>query len=69
MSYKPEFDKMADILSLKIKTFLEESCKTCCNCSNFNKKNDADVCELYNMKPPARVIVKGCNYHDWEIPF
>jgi hypothetical protein len=43
--------------------------QNCTNCFHFNKTADADTCTLFKLKPPARVIVTGCEKHDWEIPF
>lgn len=43
--------------------------QNCLNCLNFNEKSE--ICKLYNAKPPARVIVYGCEKFDdiSEIPF
>lgn len=43
----------------------------CLTCSHFDNAEDADMCKLYNMKPPARVVVYGCpSYEDGcDIPF
>ncbi len=41
----------------------EHNCITCCE---FDK--DRDICKLANAKPPATIIVKGCELWD-DIPF
>lgn len=43
--------------------------KTCLNCDNFNEITEQ--CKLWNSRPPARVIVFGCDSHDDkdQIPF
>lgn len=32
--------------------------RSCLNCDNYNK--EADICNHYNAKPPAHVIVYSC---------
>ncbi len=47
--------------------------KSCVNCAHFDHKKE--VCELTyatspsGRRPPARVIAKGCEHHEKEIPF
>lgn len=43
--------------------------QSCLNCKLFNEKQE--ICSKYNQRPPARVIVFGCNdYEDTsDIPF
>lgn len=41
--------------------------QSCVNCQNFNEP--AEICKLANQRPPARVIVFGCNMWDGGIPF
>lgn len=49
-----------------------DSCKAqgyfrnCTDCFNWNEKNDK--CNKFNVKPPTRVLVKGCEEYE-EIPF
>jgi hypothetical protein len=41
---------------------------TCTNCEDWNR--EAEVCRRFsNSRPPARVIVTGCEYHQFDIPF
>lgn len=37
--------------------------KSCLNCLKFNEK--AEICNLYNQRPPARVIAYSCG-EQWE---
>jgi len=39
----------------------------CLNCDQWEK--DKELCQKWNMKPPAKIIILGCE--DWEvsIPF
>ena len=41
--------------------------QTCINCENWDK--DKELCEKWGVRPPAKVIVNGCD--DWfvDIPF
>jgi hypothetical protein len=43
--------------------------RTCITCQNWN--NDLEECGKFDMKPPASVIVDGCeNYADFDpLPF
>ena len=43
--------------------------QSCINCKNFNEPDE--LCILYKMKPPVRVLVFGCDsYEDvGDIPF
>jgi len=40
--------------------------RTCLNCAYWNEKNE--TCQYYKQKPPAKVIVCGCETHT-DIPF
>lgn len=44
---------------------------TCTNCTHWLPGNGQaqDKCELYNVTPPANVIITGCVNHQDEIPF
>ena len=39
---------------------------TCLNCSYWNKEKE--ICSYYKQRPPAKVIVIGCETHT-DIPF
>lgn len=38
----------------------------CANCEFFNA---AEVCVVFNQKPPANIIARGCEKHCDPIPF
>lgn len=42
--------------------------QTCIMCKNFNEN---EICAKYNVRPPARIIVFGCQLFDdgQDIPF
>jgi len=64
-----KLDKLASEHARNYKKHLLLLSQNCTNCFHFNKTADADTCTLFKLKPPARVIVTGCEKHDWEIPF
>lgn len=39
----------------------------CGNCNNWNNKEEK--CDLYNAKPPAKIIHEGCERWSDDIPF
>lgn len=39
---------------------------TCLNCAYWNRENE--MCNYYKQRPPAKVIVVGCETHT-DIPF
>jgi len=42
--------------------------RTCINCKHWIDGNE--ICEKFNERPPAKVIVVGCEAHeDSDIPF
>ena len=43
--------------------------QSCLNCKNFNEPDE--LCILYKMRPPAKIIVFGCPSYDdiGDIPF
>ena len=42
--------------------------RTCINCENFDLQG-GELCKLWQSRPPARVIVLGCDKWLEEIPF
>lgn len=40
--------------------------QSCINCCDWN--NDKEMCVKFKMRPPAKVIVSGCEFHS-DIPF
>jgi len=55
-------------LALMFTEFLMEKglFTTCLNCANWS--NQLEKCNLYKVRPPAKVIVVGCETHT-DIPF
>lgn len=55
-------------LALIITEFLMEKgfFTTCLNCSYWD--NQKEICQYYKQRPPAKVIVSGCETHT-DIPF
>jgi len=42
--------------------------QTCLNCDEWD--NETETCKLFgNVKPPAHIIVNGCEDHCFLIPF
>lgn len=42
--------------------------QNCLNCLHFNEEKE--ICKLYYLRPPAKVIAYGCPlWEDIEIPF
>lgn len=46
---------------------LEKASKTCISCTFFDETKEQ--CKLNGLRPPARIIAYGCEYHDEPIPF
>ncbi len=78
MNFKPilrtyqyhEFKTAIDVAVEKhIKSQAAFPFQSCINCIHW--KIDADVCGLYNAKPPAEIIVFSCPSYadDGEIPY
>jgi len=40
--------------------------RNCTGCMHWNA--ESETCKKFNVRPPAKVIVKGCEEYD-EIPF
>jgi hypothetical protein len=41
--------------------------ETCLNCDNWNDRDE--ICTKFKERPPAKVIVCGCEHHESDIPF
>lgn len=68
MSSRNEMLKtVADYITPRIITILEEATRTCVNCSHFDETNE--MCRLVRKRPPARVIAFGCEKFEDSIPF
>ena len=42
--------------------------RNCINCAHWSGAK-TEICGLFKMRPPATVIVTGCNEHTDNIPF
>lgn len=40
---------------------------TCLNCDHW--QDNPELCKKFNQRPPAKVIVVGCEEHSDSIPF
>lgn len=40
---------------------------TCINCEHWKAKEE--ICGKFNQRPPAKIIVTGCEEHSDNIPF
>ena len=54
-------------LTKAMRAELDRATRTCLNCTQFNEATE--LCGRCNMRPPARIIVSGCDQHEDEIPF
>lgn len=66
-----EFD-LQQVISKPVVKALQEMdypFQSCITCEHFDEKNEN--CKIVNQRPPARVIVFGCDswYNKDEIPF
>lgn len=59
--------QMVTRLTKAVKEELDRATRTCLNCSRFDEPNE--LCGKYGGRPPARIIVLGCDGHEDEIPF
>jgi len=58
---------IADNLAVGIKNALDRMSINCTICEHFSGE---EKCKLYNARPPANVIIKGCDkFKEDEIPF
>ena len=69
MTRQEELKQIAAARVIMHKEFLDrQALQSCLNCEEWNDKTE--TCELFKMKPPARVIVFSCGAQ-WlgKIPF
>lgn len=60
--------QITEELAKDLADVIERKTRTCVNC--YHWRDDNETCGLTdNLRPPARVIVKGCDQHEDEIPF
>jgi hypothetical protein len=58
---------VAEYLTPMIEQALRAATKTCMTCDHFRQVDE--ICQKYNMRPPAKVIAFGCPAYEDEIPF
>ena len=58
---------VAEELATQVRVHLDRQTRTCCNCLWFDDKTE--FCKPANARPPARVIVAGCEKYEDDIPF
>lgn len=58
----PIVKHLADVLGKGVVAF-----RCCLDCIHFDEEKE--VCAKWNARPPARVIVNGCDDHVDKIPF
>lgn len=54
--------------ALELASYMENKgwFNTCLNCCEWNETNE--LCNKFKERPPAKIIVKGCEHHT-DIPF
>jgi hypothetical protein len=71
MSNKLDHEKymrdLADNLVTKVHRDFDALRKNCVTCEFFDDKQE--LCTIFKARPPATVIVKGCDRYENEIPF
>lgn len=55
-----------DDIHERFTAMLEDHFRNCTECANWNDKKD--ICQKYNVKPPTKILVKGCEEFEL-IPF
>ena len=62
--------EIQDARQLVFKDLIDsQTFKSCINCSQFLNNGGNEICDLNKLRPPARVIVYGCELHEFDIPF
>lgn len=62
------FEAVAALVQPAIVEALTTATRTCLTCDHF-LENQQELCNLYGMRPPARIIAFGCPAFVNEIPF
>jgi len=61
-------NEIAKVITETIIKVLDNNLRSCLNCSRFNESREA--CNLYQARPPAKVIAKGCEkWDEINVPF
>jgi hypothetical protein len=58
---------LSDIAKEAFVNELTKATRTCLNCEHFDEPNEQ--CNLYNQRPPARIIAFGCDSYVDKVPF
>jgi hypothetical protein len=58
------YEKLAKLLIERLEA--EGYLNNCLTCANWNEQ--AEICRKFKERPPLKVIVTGCEYHEL-IPF
>lgn len=61
-------DRVGDAHAI-CRDLIDNLTRTCVNCGKFESDDLNYICKQYNMKPPPRVIINGCEQHSDLIPF
>ena len=63
-----ELESLTEVLSRCLVIAAEKSGlgKTCLSCFHFNE--GSEICGKFGKRPPAKVIVSACQFHDFT-PF
>ncbi|MCW2763963.1 MAG: hypothetical protein JWR85_4164 [Marmoricola sp.] len=72
-NHVPNTLRNKELANLRIKiqelAVRKDNWQCCTNCDNFNDHENADICRLFEARPPAYIIVNGCEDHTMKIPF
>lgn len=67
VSREQAVNDIAKELGRVMRNHLDECTKCCPNCLHWQER--AELCNLVNARPPARIIAFGCELYDDRIPF
>ena len=54
-------------IELIVRTHMLKATQNCVNCENFDI--DTEFCKLVKARPPASILVRGCEKYEELIPF
>lgn len=79
---RPSLHRLATEMKLHQKMVENGILPSCISCEHWGmnqttiqrgpdgtKPPKEEVCRLYSMRPPAEVIVMGCDQWEWDLPF
>ena len=62
-------DRVGDAHAI-FRDLIDNLTRTCLNCLNWEQQSDEIyICKKFNLKPPPRIIINGCEEHSDIIPF